>query len=318
MSKIEFFTLKNKHGLSVGVSNYGAIITEINVPDREGNLKNVVLSYPLLCGYISDPYYIGATIGRYANRIKAGKLTIGDKRYWLSVNETAVNNHLHGGFSGFNKKIWEIVSQVDDSVDLAYTSLDGEEGYPGKLEVTVSFVLNNSNELWIYYQANTNKTTIVNLCNHSYFNLADSSEINTHHLQIHAEYYTPADDDNIPIGSIELVENTAFDFREGRLLEGVMSEFDTVNYVFANKNELQLMATLMDRHSGRCLQISATQPGMQLYFGNYLSDPFQPFQGLCLEPQHFPDAPNKTRFPSPILGPSETFNHAVCYKFSTV
>lgn len=310
--------LKNKGGMQVEITTLGATLTKLLVPDRNGKLTNVVLSYLLLRDYILDPYYIGATIGRYANRVKAGKLIIDNKCYQLSVNEAGANNHLHGGLSGFNKKLWQIVRQTDDRVDLAYTSLDNEEGYPGKLNVVVSFVLNNDNELWIHYQATTDKTTIVNLCNHSYFNLSDSSDISAHHLQIHTEYYTPADGSNIPTGSIASVENTIFDFRKDKLLKAAMLEFDTVNYVFGDKSELQLMATLRDQHSGRCLQISSTQPGMQLYFGNYLSDPFQPFQALCLEPQHFPDAPNKAQFPSPILRPSETYNHAVCYKFSTV
>ncbi|MFC6101949.1 aldose epimerase family protein [Olivibacter domesticus] len=310
--------LKNKSGIQVGITNLGATLTKLLVPDRNGKLTNVVLSYLLLPDYIPDPYYIGATIGRYANRIKAGKLTIDNKCCQLSVNEVAANNHLHGGFSGFSKKLWQIVKQTDDRVDLAYTSSDNEEGYPGKLNVIVSFLLNNDNELWIHYQATTNKTTIVNLCNHSYFNLSDSSDIRTHHLQIHTEYYTPADEHNIPIGSIASVENTIFDFRKDSLLNAAMLKFDTVNYVFGDKRGLQLMATLMDKLSGRCLQISSTQPGMQLYFGNYLSDPFQPYQALCLEPQHFPDAPNKKAFPSPILKPSERYSHSVCYKFSIV
>lgn len=310
--------LKNKGGMQVEITTLGATLTKLLVPDKKGNLTNVVLSYPLLCDYTLDPYYMGATIGRYANRIGAGKLIIDNKRYWLALNEAAANNHLHGGVSGFNKKGWQVVRQTVKRADLAYTSLDGEEGYPGELNVIVSFVLNNENELWIHYQANTNKTTIVNLCNHSYFNLSDSPEISAHQLQIYADYYTPADERNIPIGNIASVENTVFDFRKDKLLKPVMFEFDTVNYVFEGKGELQLMATLIDKHSGRCLQISSTQPGMQLYFGNYLSDPFQPFQGLCLEPQHFPDAPNKEAFQSPILEPSETYKHVVCYKFSIV
>lgn len=310
--------LTNKGGMQVGITTLGATLTKLLVPDIKGNLTNVVLSYPLLCDYVLDPYYMGATIGRYANRIKSGKLIIDNKRYWLALNEVTADNHLHGGVSGFNKKLWQVVGQTAERADLTYTSFDGEEGYPGELTVIVSFVLNNDNELWIHYQANTNKTTIVNLCNHSYFNLSDSSEISTHQLRVYAAYYTPADERNIPIGNIEPVENTVFDFRKGRLLTPAMLEFDTVNYVFEDKGGLQLMATLVDEHSGRRLQISSTQPGMQLYFGNYLSDPFQPFQGLCLEPQHFPDAPNKEAFQSPILEPSETYKHVVCYKFSTV
>lgn len=310
--------LTNKGGMQAGITTLGATLTKLLVPDRKGNLTNVVLSYPLLCDYVLDPYYMGATIGRYANRIKSGKLIIDNQRYWLTINEVAVDNHLHGGASGFNKKGWQVVGQTAERVDLTYISSDGEEGYPGELTVTVSFVLNNDNELWIHYQANTNKTTIVNLCNHSYFNLSDSSEISTHQLRVYADYYTPADEHNIPIGHIELVENTIFDFRKDRLLTPDMLKFDTVNYVFQDKDGLQLMATLIDENSGRCLQISSTQPGMQLYFGNYLSDPFLPFQGLCLEPQHFPDAPNKEAFQSPRLEPSETYKHVVCYRFSTV
>jgi len=309
--------LKNRGGIRASITNLGATLTELLVPDRNGKIANIVLSYPRLSDYIQDPYYIGATVGRYANRINGGELLIGGKHYRLSINEINAHNHLHGGFSGFDKKLWRIAEQTDHRVDLAYTSPDGEEGYPGDLEVTASFVLSDDNELWMYYQANTTKTTVVNLCNHSYFNLSDSSVMDTHHLQIHTDYYTPADERHIPIGTIAPVENTVFDFKNARSLEGFMQEIDTINYVFADKNELQLMATLMDKQSGRCLQISATQPGMQLYFGNYLSDPFQPCQALCLEPQHFPDAPNKEAFPSATLHPLETYNHAVCYKFST-
>lgn len=309
--------LKNKGEIRVSITNLGATLTELLVPDRNGKMANVVLSYPRLCDYIQDPYYIGATIGRYANRINAGELLINDKRYRLSVNEMTANNHLHGGFSGFSKKLWRILKQTNHRVDLAYSSPNGEEGYPGDLEVVASFVLNDDNELWIYYRANTTQATVVNLCNHSYFNLSGTSAMTMHHLQIHADYYTPADERYIPIGTIEPVENTVFDFKKARSLNGFMQEIDTINYVFADNNELQLMATLMDKQSGRCLQISSTQPGMQLYFGNYLSHPFQSNQGLCLEPQHFPDAPNKETFPSAVLYPSETYNHAICYKFST-
>lgn len=309
--------LKNRGGIQAVITNLGATIMELLVPDRQGKVTNVVLSYPHLSDYIQDPYYLGATVGRYANRINGGELLIGGKRYKLSINEIKANNHLHGGFSGFNKKLWRIMKRTDYSLDLTYNSPDGEEGYPGELEVMVSFVLNDDNELWIYYRANTSKTTVVNLCNHSYFNLSDASTLHTHQLQVHANYYTPADEHYIPVGTIAPVENTVFDFKKAISLKDIVQEIDTINYAFADKNELQLMATLMDQQSGRCLQISATQPGMQLYFGNYLSHPFQPYQGVCLEPQHFPDAPNKEAFPSTVLQPSETYNHAVCYKFST-
>jgi len=314
--KIRQYTLSNRNGIKVGVSNLGATITEVMMPDKQGRFSNVVLSYPKLSAYVEDAYYVGATLGRYANRIKNGNLKIDGRYYQLSVNEVDKHNHLHGGYDGFHKKVWEVILYTGKKLELHYLSESGEEGFPGKLAVTVTFTLTDRDELWIEYGAQTDSVTVVNISNHSYFNLSGSRNIGNHFLQLYADYYTPTDDHYIPTGKIANVRDTLFDLRKGVFAREIMKEIITVNYAFQRQGEIQLMATVREESSGRQLEVSGTQPGLQVYFGNYLADPFLPFQGLCLEPQHYPDSPNQGRFPSTLLKPGERYEQQVCYRFT--
>ncbi len=302
--------------MRVAVSNFGATITGINVADRSGHFANVVLSYPNLEDYRQDNHYIGATLGRYANRIKNGRFNLQGKEIQLAVNEHDGHNHLHGGFSGFNRKLWQVLEYSKQRVTLQYSSPANEEGFPGTLSVNLVYALGEEDELWITYQATSQAATIVNLSNHSYFNLAAKGTAGEHSLQIYADQYTPMDTHFIPTGEIRSVENTLFDLRKEALVKEVMEEVVTVNYAFGSLQELRLMAKLREQKSGRQLEISGTQPGMQVYFGNFLAGAFQPFQGICLEPQHYPDAPNQPAFPSTVLNPNELYEQQICYRFT--
>ncbi|QNL49562.1 galactose mutarotase [Olivibacter sp. SDN3] len=316
MSKVKQYLLSNKNGMRVGISNLGAVITCISVADRNGSFSNVVLSYPDLDSYGNDKHYIGATLGRYANRIKNGLFSLYDQQIQVTVNESKGHHHLHGGFSGFSNKIWTTAAHSNQNIVLHYVSPSEEEGFPGELSVNISYTLKDDDTLWITYQATTNAATIVNLSNHSYFNLAARGTIDDHFLQIHAAQYTPTDDHFIPTGEIASVEGTLFDLRRTTLMKEVMKEMVTANYAFGPQRELRLMATVKEQTSGRQLEVCGTQPGMQVYFGNFLDDAFKPFQGICLEPQHYPDAPNHSAFPSTVLNPSELYEQQISYRFT--
>ena len=334
--KIDLYTLSNENGLVVSISNYGGIITSIRVPDRRGMHTNVVLGYKLLEDYVRDEFYVGSLIGRYANRIHNGRYQVDGKVYQLACNNG--ENHIHGGHEGFNKKIWEsepIRDPRGGGIKLYLTSPDGEEGYPGTIDVQVLYLLTPDNSLIIDYTAATDIRTIINLTQHSYFNLAGSGTIHDHMVRINASGYTPVDGNLIPTGSFRSVEGTNLDLRkerrisqifmEGRSEELIDEGFDH-NFVLDGSGDMsQPSATLYHPGSGRVMDVFTTEPGLQFYTGNHLSSteagrggiPFKKHGALCLEAQHFPDSPNHRAFPSVILQPGHVYRQETRYQFST-
>jgi aldose 1-epimerase len=323
------FTLKNKNGITVKITNYGAIITSILTPDSKGRSGDIVLGYDSLKGYLTTTPYFGAIVGRYANRIAKGTFKLNKKVYKLAVNNG--NNSLHGGLKGFDKVVWDAWEVSDYSgpgLILSYKSPDGEEGYPGNLEVTVTYRLNLMDELTTTIEAITDKATPVNLCNHTYFNLnGGNSSILGHRLMINADRYTVVNDELIPTGELRKVQGTPMDFREpyeiGARIAQVTGGYDH-NYVLVkNVGELTLAATLSDPLSGREVSIQTTQPGVQFYSGNFLDGSitgkggivYKQHYGMCLETQHFPDSPNQASFPNTILQPGDRFKEVTVYKF---
>jgi len=327
---IKSYVIRSDTGFEVRILNFGCIITDIRVPDKEGIFENVALRLGADEAYTSEHPYIGATIGRYSNRIANGSYSHGEKKIQLSVNEFP--NQLHGGFEGFDKKLWKCLHYHDKYVEFGYTSDDGEEGYPGKLRVIAGFSISGDKELTIRYQAVTDKTTPVSITNHSYFNLTGdpSKTIAGHRLQILADHYTPSDSSGIPDGQIADVTGTIFDFQSMKAL--ALSEDDSengfdLNYVLrkekSNKN-LRRAACLHDPETGRTLDVHTEKPGMQFYTGGGLDGSIvddkgrllKKFSGLCLETQFFPDAPNNPHFPSPFLSPGETYDYRTIFRFS--
>jgi aldose 1-epimerase len=329
------FTLKNKNGLVAQVTNYGAIIVSIFVPDRSGNMADIVQGYDNIQAYINgNSPYMGAVCGRCANRIDRGKFTLDGKSYTLAVNNGP--NHLHGGLTGFNKVVWDVTKQTGNSVTLFYRSKDGEEGYPGNLDVQVIYTLTDDNELTLDYHAVTDKATVVNLASHSYFNLRGegSGSIYDQELMINAKFYTPTDDTSIPTGEICKVEGTPMDFRKpvqiGKHIDDDVEQLKFGNGYDHNwvldhpAGELGLAAVAYDPASGRKMEIFTTQPGVQLYSANWIDhEPgkwgkkYQRRNAFCLETQHFADAINKPHFPSTVLRPGETYKHRCVHKFTT-
>ncbi|WP_205510588.1 aldose epimerase family protein [Longitalea arenae] len=327
--KVQLFTLTNKNGQTVSITNYGGIVTSWITPDKNGNKSSVVIGMESLDEYLKKPPYFGAIIGRYGNRIGDAKFTLNGKTYTLAANNG--KNNLHGGNKGFDKVVWDATPAADStpSLTLTYLSKDGEEGFPGNLKVTVVYTLTDENVLNIDYSAETDKATPVNLTNHSYFNLTGSTEntILNHTLQINADHYTPVDTTLIPTGEIKPVKGTPFDFTKaetiGARIDAVPGGYDH-NFVLNRKDSsLQLVATLADSVSGRKLEVFTTEPGLQFYSGNFLDGTFasggKPVKlrtALCLETQHFPDSPNKPKFPSTILQPGQKYHTVTQYKVS--
>ncbi len=326
--KVYLYTLTNNNGVQVKISNYGGIVTSWVTPDKAGNKSSIVLGFNELEGYLAKPPYFGATVGRYGNRIAKGKFTLNGKEYTLATNDG--QNHLHGGKKGFDKVVWEAAALKNDqpSLTLNYTSIDGEEGYPGNLRVSVTFTLTDDNELNIDYNAETDKATPVNLTNHSYFNLTGdvANTILDHSLMIDADSYTPVDSTLIPTGQLQPVKGTPFDFTKatkvGARIDQVKGGYDH-NWVLNRKgNDLQMVATLSDEKSGRTLQVFTMEPGLQFYSGNFLdgsiktSDgkPINKHAAMCLETQHFPNSPNQPNFPSTILQPGQKYHTTTKYK----
>jgi aldose 1-epimerase len=318
------YTLKNSRGVEVSITNYGGTITSLNVPDRNGVVGDVVLGYETLDDYVKNPRYFGALIGRYANRIDRGKFSLNGVEYQLAQNNGA--NHLHGGWKGFDKRVWNATETAPaNGLHLEYFSADGEENYPGNLNVSVDYSLNDENELRIDYQATTDKDTIVNLTNHSYFNLGGPGHatILDHELTIHASSFTPVGADLIPTGEILSVDGTQMDFRTTRAIEN--GGYDH-NFVLDHWQHglVRSVALLSEPGSGRVMEVFTTQPGMQFYSGNFLDGSligkggvrYQRYAGLCLETQHYPDSPNHPNFPSTVLRPGETFGESTIYKFT--
>ena len=328
--QVDLYTLTNKNGIEVKISNYGGTVTAWIVPDKNGNNANILLGFDSLSGYMTPPPYFGALIGRYGNRIANGKFTIDIKQYQLATNNG--KNHLHGGLKGFDKVVWDavVVSDSVPSLILTYISKDGEEGYPGNLKVTVQYTLTDADELKIEYNAETDKATPVNLTQHNYYNLTGdpSNTILNHRLWIDADHYTPVDSTLIPTGEIKSVKATAFDFttatKIGARIDSVKGGYDH-NWVLNRKDgSLQLVAAVTDSLSGRKLEVFTTEPGLQFYSGNFLDGslktslgkPINQHTGLCLETQHYPDSPNQPNFPSTILLPGQKYHSITKYKFS--
>jgi len=315
---IFLITLSNEACI-VNIINYGAIVKDLLLRGTNNKYENLILSYDTVEEYYADPYYMGGTIGRYANRISGGYLTIRDKSYQLSRNENSVN-HLHGGYEGFNRKVWKVENEFEESrgvgVSLSLVSHHLEEGYPGNLAVEVRYMLSPANELIIQYKATTDRPTVVNLTNHCYFNLSGGKRnISNHLLCVKADEYTPASDQYIPDGTIASVNNSIFDLRMPTKVAEVMHQIPTVNYCLADQGAFKLAATLTDLQSGNCVEVRTTSPGLQLYHGNYLAGSHEPFSGICLEPQHYPDSPNQPNFPSTLLLPGQTYNEITSYRF---
>ncbi len=324
------FTLKNEKGTEVKILNYGGTVTTILVADKNNQLADVVLGFDSLSGYTQkgNPY-IGALVGRYANRIANARFTLDGKTYTLAANNNG--NHLHGGLKGFDKVVWHVDAATDNSLALSYNSKDGEEGYPGNLNVKVVYSLAADNSLKIDYTATTDKATPVNLTNHSYFNLSGGkdSTILDHELMLIADKYTEVNDNLIPTGKLPPVKGGPMDFtkskRIGNDIGKVKGGYDH-NWVLNKKgDDLEHIGTLYHPASGRLMEVYTTQPGVQFYTGNFLDGSltgkggkkYVQHSGLCLETQHFPDSPNQPSFPNAILKPGETFHQVTVYKFST-
>jgi aldose 1-epimerase len=341
--RADMYTLTNKNGVEAAITNYGGTVVSLQVPDRLGKLADVVLGYDNVSGYADGKANLGAIVGRYGNRIAHGKFELGGASYTLARNNG--ENHLHGGIQGFNKRLWTAKDEsggAGPALELNYVSKDGEEGYPGNLSVRVVYTLTSDNELKIDYSATTDKPTILNLTNHSYFNLAGegNGDILQHQLMIDADRFTPVDATLIPTGELRKVKGTPFDFSTPTAIGARINEDDEQlkfgkgydhNWVLAagktgaSELELALAARLYEPQSGRVLEVWTTEPGVQFYSGNFLNANVRGKGGkvydfrsaLCLETQHFPDSPNHPGFPSTVLTPGRHYHSTTVFKFST-
>ncbi len=331
-SAVDLYTLTNGKGMVAKITTYGALLTELHVPDRNGKLGNVVLGFDNLEAYLKGHPFFGATVGRVANRIAKGKFTLEGKEYNLAVNNGP--NSLHGGVKGFDKQVWQAETlPLTEGIALKFTYLsrDGEEGYPGNLSVTVVYTLTEQNELRIDYTATTDKATPVNLTNHSYFNLAGSGSILSHELMLAADRYTPTDETLIPTGELAAVKGTPVDFTKPATIGSRFSQLTAKptgydhNFVLnSGGNSLALAARVHDPKSGRVMEVWTTEPGIQLYTGNFLDGSLKGLGGVtydqhhafCLETQRFPDSVNHPAFPSSILKPGQTLKSTTTHKFS--
>jgi aldose 1-epimerase len=327
---VDVYTLVNARGLKARIMNYGATLVSLDLPDRAGALADCVLGYDSLDGYLKSSPYFGSIVGRYGNRIAKGRFTLDGKAYTLAVNNG--ENHLHGGLKGFDKVVWTAEPFAEAAavgVKLGYLSKDGEEGYPGNLQVTVVYLLTNDDELRIDYEATTDKATPVNLTSHSYFNFTGGArDVLAHELTLAADRYTPVDAGLIPTGKIAPVAGTPMSFLEptaiGARIARVEGGYDH-NYVLSSGGgTMTLAACVVEPQSGRVMEILTDQPGIQFYSGNFLDGTiagkggrvYGKHWGFCLETQHFPDSPNQTGFPSTILRPGETYRTRTIHKFS--
>ena len=334
-TSVDLYTLTNSSGMEVAITNYGGIVVALKVPDRDGKLDDVVLGFDTLEGYLGEHPYFGATVGRYVNRIARGRFTLGGVTYELAKNSG--RNHIHGGLRGFSKVVWDAtttLSKDEAALVLTYFSKDGEEGYPGNLDVSVTFTLTEANELKVAYHATTDKSTIVNLTNHSYYNLAGegNGDISRHLLEINADYYTPKDEEHIPTGEILPVAGTVFDFTRpipmGQWADDKQLECGRGyghNWVLNKQEEkMSFAARASDPSSGRIMEIFTEDPGLVFYSANHLNGSdvgkggksYLFRYGFCLEPGYFPDSPNKPNFPSPVLRPHQVYHTETIYKFS--
>lgn len=331
---VDLYTLRNDQGMEVQIMNYGGVVTSIKVPDQAGNVGEVSLGYDNLQGYLDKGSYFGALIGRYGNRIAKGSFSLNGETYSLAQNNG--ENHLHGGLKGYDKVLWKVeANDASNSLVLHYVSPDGDEGYPGALSMTVVYSLTADNELRIEYKATTDKTTIVNLTNHAYFNLKDggASPILDHELMLNADRYTPVDETLIPTGELRDVSGSAFDFREATAIgERIEADEEQIivgqgydhNYVLNGEaGTLSLAASVYEPTSGRVMEVLTTEPGVQVYSGNFLDGSISSRgatygrrHAFCLETQHYPDSPNQPGFPSVVLNPGDTYATTTVYRFS--
>ena len=329
------YTLTNARGLVVKVTNWGGVITEIHTPDKNGKMGDIVLGFDNVDGYLKNKSFYGAMIGRYGNRIGKGRFTLDGKHYQLTLNDGP--NHLHGGTVGFDKILWNTKSfSTKNSVGITLTHLspDGDQGYPGNLKVKVTYELTNNDEFVIHYKATTDKATPINMTQHPYFNLAGGGTILDQELQINASRYTPIDATLIPTGELAAVAGTPFDFTKSHAIGDMITQENVQlkngggydhNWVLNKKSDSEwgMDARFYDPKSGRVLEVYSDEPGLQFYSGNFLDGKIDGkgvnfvYRGaICLEPQHFPDSPNKPDFPSTILKPGEEYDNKLLFKFS--
>ena len=331
-ARVDLYTLANAAGMEVRVMTYGATLVSVKVPDRGGKLDNVTLYLDTLDDYLRGHPLFGSVVGRYANRIAGAKFTLDGVEYPITPN--AGKNHIHGGRSGFHKLVWKArpLRDADGAgVELSHTSPDGHEGYPGKLDVTVTYKLSPDNQLTMEYVARTDKPTVVNLTNHAYWNLAGagSGDVLGHVLMLNADRYLPADDKKIPTGEVAAVKGTVMDFTGPKTVGSRIKQVEQENYdhcYVLNKKagqRLSLCARVVEPKSGRVMEVFTTQPGVQLYTARWLGSrlsgggkPYGPYHGLCLETQHYPNAPNQPEFPSTVLRPGQTYRQVTVHKFS--
>ena len=329
--QVFLYTLTNIKGMTVKITNFGGIITSIIVPDKKGDMGDVVLGFDSLAPYFINNPHFGAIIGRYGNRIAKAKFSIDGKEYHLVANDN--QNTLHGGINGFDKHVWDAIEIKDTAgvgLQLTYVSKDGEEGFPGNLKTIVTYTLTNNNELKINYQAETDKPTVLNLTHHSYFNLACHGDVLKHQIQINADRYVIVDTNLIPTGELPSVKGSKYDFIQmmeigSRIDTGFHKGYDHCYVLNGKPGEMVEAATVYDPFSGRTLTVYTDQPGVQFYTGNFLDGSLQgknemvydDHNGFCLETQHFPDSPNHPQFPSTLLRPGEKFHSQTIYKFGT-
>jgi aldose 1-epimerase len=335
---VDLITLNNTNGIEIRVMTYGATILSIKTPDKDGQKDDITLGFDTFEPYVDKSPYFGAVVGRYGNRIAKGKFTLDGQTYTLATNNG--QNHLHGGTKGFDKRVWKAEPFQNASgvgVKLTYVSADGEEGYPGALTSTVTYTLTDDNQLIVDYHATTDKATVLNLTQHTYWNLAGTkaNDILGHQLMIAADRYTPVDDTLIPTGELASVEGTPFDFRTPTAI-GARIDADNEqlkrgkgydhNWVLTRQGDgLSLAARVFEPTTGRTLDVSTTEPGIQFYSGNFLDGTITgkggrvyPFRsGFCLETQHFPDSPNHPNFPSPVLRPGQEYKSQTVFRFGT-
>jgi len=333
---VDIYTLRNDKGAEARIMTYGGIVVSLKMPDKDGQFSDVVLGYDKLDSYVKNSPYFGALIGRYGNRIGGAKFTLDGVTYTLATNDGP--NMLHGGLKGFDKRVWS--AKAGGSADgpqlvLHYLSKDGEEGFPGNLDVTATFTLTHDNALRLEYAATTDKDTVVNLTHHGYFNLAGKGDILSHVVMIPADLFTPVDSTLIPTGVLQPVENTPFDFRTPTAIGARIGQDDEQlkfgkgydhNWVINKKmGDLTLMARVTEPATGRVMEVWSTEPGLQFYSGNFLDGTltgkggtvYEHRDAFCMEPQHYPDSPNKPDFPTTELKPGEVYHNTIIYKFST-
>ena len=335
---VDCFTLKNHNGVELKAITYGATLIALKVPDQHGTFADVVLGFDKLSDYETKSPFFGSTVGRYGNRIAKGKFALGGSTYQLATNNNGVN-HLHGGIKGFDKQVWQarpLQTAAGPALEFTYVSKDGEEGYPGTLSVKVVYTLTDKNELRIDYTATTDKETICNLTNHSYFNLAGQGcgDILGHELMLNASHFTPVDDTLIPTGELRPVKGTPFDFTKPTAIGARIQQNDEQlkfgrgydhNWVLDKENGLTLAARVTEPTTGRTMEVWTTEPGVQFYCGNFLDGTltgkgakvYQQRYGLCLETQHYPDSPNHPNFPPTTLEPGQTYQTTTIYRFAT-